>query len=253
MIQIKNEIDNTIDIYVYGAIEKYKWDDSDVTFEDFKNKLENKKNKIINLYINSPGGSVTVTQGIVAFLQRIKKDNRIDAYIDGLGASCASILPMIADRIYMYKTSLLMIHKPWTFAYGNANDLQNTVEVLDKIENGVMYPLYEEKLKDGVKIEEIKALVDKETWLTAQETAELFDVEIIEDEKDISACVGDDESILAIKSFKNAPKNIKDLLNKKNKTKEKDLLNKKNEKVEKINKAKAKLALKIKILGGLNG
>ena len=72
---IKNSDDNNVDIYVYGEIigGTYKWDESDVTFEDFKDTLENiDSTKTVNLYINSCGGSVFTTQGIIAMLQRVK-------------------------------------------------------------------------------------------------------------------------------------------------------------------------------------
>ncbi len=92
--EFKNKTDKNIDIYVYGEIigGSEKWDESDVTFNDFRDNLERLTGKeTINMYINSVGGSVTTTQGIIAMLKRAKeKGVTINATIDGIGASCAS-------------------------------------------------------------------------------------------------------------------------------------------------------------------
>jgi len=168
--EFKNKANNNIDIYVYGEIVSGsdKWDDSDVTFKDFKDNLEGLTgNEIINMYINSPGGSVIATQGIVAMLQRAKsKGVTINATIDGLGASCASFLPLVADNIYTYKSSLMMVHHPMSSAFGNVKDLQGQINILNKIEKDVMLTIYMSKVRDGVSEEHIKDLIDKESWLS---------------------------------------------------------------------------------------
>lgn len=214
--EFKNSADNNIDIYVYGEIISgtYKWDESDVTFQDFKDKLEPLTgSETINLYINSIGGSVITTQGIIAMLKRAKdKGVKINATIDGLGASCASFLPLIADNVYAYKSSLLMVHHPFTLCYGNVNDLQAQIDILNKIENDVMMPIYMSKAKEGVTEEKIKEKIDKESWLSATEMSELFNIIILEEDKELVACVKD-KSIL--NTYKNIPEALKDKLNKK--------------------------------------
>lgn len=143
--EFKNKTDKNIDIYVYGEIigGSEKWDESDVTFNDFRDNLERLTGKeTINMYINSVGGSVTTTQGIIAMLQRAKeKGVTINATIDGIGASCASFLPLVADNVYAYNSSLLMVHHPYTLCIGNVDELQKQIDLLNKIENSVMMPL----------------------------------------------------------------------------------------------------------------
>ncbi|MCB2300649.1 head maturation protease, ClpP-related [Clostridium tagluense] len=215
--EFKNIGEKSLDIMLYGEIisggAENKWDSSDVCFQDFKDALDNIGNaKTINMYINSIGGSVITSQGIVAMLQRVKdKGVIINSYIDGLGASCASFLPMISNNIYAYNSSLLMIHKPMSGAWGNANDMQSTIDILNKMEDSVMLPLYMSKAKEGVTEEQIKDLLAKETWLDSKEMSDLFNIIILEETKDLVACIND-KTIL--NSYKNIPTDLKAKLEK---------------------------------------
>ncbi len=115
----------TADVFIYGEITKYAWEEyGEVSSITFKNELDELGDDIetINLYINSPGGSVFETMAIIAMLQRHQA--KVISYIDGIGASCASVLPMISDKIIMYANSMMMIHNAWTYASGNANQLR---------------------------------------------------------------------------------------------------------------------------------
>lgn len=208
--QFKNKANDIIDIYVYGEIVggSDKWDESEVTFNDFKNNLEGLKgNETVNMFINSIGGSVITTQGIVAMLQRAKaKGVMINAYIDGLGASCASFLPLVANNVYIYSSSLLMIHKPMSSVFGaNSNELSKMIDTLDKIENDVIIPLYMSKAKEGVTEDYIKDLMAKETWLSSTEILDIFNVTLLTEEKELVACIKD-KTILD--NYKNVPSTL---------------------------------------------
>ncbi len=115
----------------------------------------------------------------------------------------------MADNVYAYNSSLLMVHHPYTLCIGNVDELQKQIDLLNKIENSVMMPLYLNKAKEGITKDEIKDLVDKETWLNAKEMSEIFNIEILEDDKDLVACVKD-KSIL--NKYTNVPKQLKNKL-----------------------------------------
>ena len=85
-------------------------------------ELQNKGIKDFNIYINSPGGSVFASSTIVSLLKRFKQNTgaKIHGFIDGLCASAATYLLMVADDINVYQNSILMIHKPMTISWGNA-------------------------------------------------------------------------------------------------------------------------------------
>lgn len=102
----------------------------------------------------------------------------INTYIDGIAASSASIIAMAGDKIYIPKTSLIMIHNCWTWVTGNAKDLRKTAEDMDKIAVA-----YKEAYLSKIKIteEKLEQLLADETYLTADECIEFgFADEIIE-------------------------------------------------------------------------
>lgn len=205
------------ELYVYGEIigGSNKWDESDVIFDDFKDKLnEMDDNSTLDIYINSPGGSVFTTQGIVALLRRAKERGiTINAYIDGMGASCASWLPFVADNLYVYPQSIMMIHKPMSTLWGaNADEMKKEIDFLDKIENDVIIPLYMERAKDDVTEEFIKKKMTAETWFTANEINELFNVTMLSDEKNIVCCA--DKNVL--NRYSNVPKELLNRLQEEN-------------------------------------
>lgn len=209
---------NQDELYIYGDIVggTEKWDESDVTFKDFKDKLDTlKEGSTLNLFVNSGGGSVVATQGIIGLINKAKRERniKINCTIDGLAGSCASWLPMVADNIYCYNTSLMMVHKPMIGFFMemlNANELQKNIEVLDKIEEA-MLNAYEGKFKNTTR-EEFKSLVDAETWLTAQEMCDLLDITLLEESKQLVAKVSKD----VLNSYKNTPKEVLDAIKEEN-------------------------------------
>ena len=108
--------------------------------------------------------------------------------MDGVAASIASVIALAGDRVVVPSNAFLMIHKPWTYAAGNAIDFQKT-EDLDNIESGIMN-VYKENLKEGVEIEEIQQLVDAETWLSGEEAEKYFKIEVVE-AKEVATCSSD--------------------------------------------------------------
>ena len=196
---------NKHSLYVYGEIisGSDKWENSEVVFDDFRDTVEAMQNNSqLDIYINSPGGSVFATQGIVALLRRAKERGiTINAYLDGLAASCASWLPMVADKVFAYPQSVMMIHAPYTMVVANAKEMQKEIEVLNKIQNDVIIPLYMEKAKEGVTVEQIQELMEAETWFNATEMAEIFDIELLEEKKETKMCVSKE----ILNKYRNTP------------------------------------------------
>lgn len=200
-ITVKNLTDKSADLYIYGEIvdnTDYKWDEKDVMPDDVKNALEQVDGlETLNIYINSPGGSVFSGTAIYNMLKRNKAKKIV--HIDGVAASMASVIALVGDEIYMPSNAFMMIHKPLTWVVGNANDLRKVADDLDVIEEGLI-EAYKEKLKDGADVEEIKQMLNDETWLTAEKASQYFDINVIE-AKQISACAKH-----LLKEYKNVPK-----------------------------------------------
>ena len=203
-LNIKN-LGEKAELHFYGEIvcdEWEKWSDLDTCPEDVLNylsKIENSKE--LDIYINSGGGSVFAGLGIYNILKRHK--GRKTVYVDGLAGSIASIIAMVGDEIIVPSNSFLMIHKPLCGVCGNANDMREMADTLDRIEEGLINT-YKTKLKDNVNIETIKAMVNAETWLTGEEASKYFNITVTEANKMIAKV---DTNLL--NSYKNVPENLK--------------------------------------------
>lgn len=187
-----------------------KWDETDVTISDFNAALDGLPTSVkeLNMRINSPGGSVFTTIAMMNRLKRLKSERNItiNAYIDGIGASSASMLPMVADNIYMYSNSFLMVHKPMVTLYlANINDLKEAQDFLEKTEENMVIPTYKAKGKSLTDEKIAELLNGNDNWLTAKESSELFEIDIIEEKFNIVA------SFDIEKSFKQIPSEVKAL------------------------------------------
>ncbi|MDZ5609750.1 Clp protease ClpP [Bacillus pseudomycoides] len=192
------------DIFIYGEITKYAWEEyGEVSSITFKNELDELGDGIetINLYINSPGGSVFETMAIIAMLQR--HPAKVISYIDGIGASCASVLPMISDKIIMYANSMLMVHNAWTYAIGNAEQLRKAAEDIERI-NQSMVQYYLNRAGDKLDADTLKQLLDEETWLSAEQAIEYGLCDEIIPANNAAACL--DEKWM--KQYKNVPQQL---------------------------------------------
>lgn len=201
-LQIKNQTQDKAELYIYGDIISgdWKWEDSDVTsteIRDFLKEIENVTE--LTIYVNSYGGDVFSAMAIYSMLKRHKATKTV--HVDGIAASAATYIVMVGDKIVIPKNAYLMIHKPWSASWGNANDFRTMAESLDKIQEG-MLNLYETKLKDGVEITTIDDLVNKETWMTGDEAANYFNIEVGE-EVLIAASASDH-----FKNYKHIPKQL---------------------------------------------
>lgn len=118
----------------------------------------------INLSINSPGGSVFDALTMFNYLRRTGAE--IVVRIDGIAASAASLLAMAGDKIIMPVNSMMMVHNPWVFAMGNAEELREQADVLDKVGMAIATTY---QSRTGQPIEKINELLATDSWLSAQE------------------------------------------------------------------------------------
>jgi ATP-dependent Clp protease, protease subunit len=183
-LQVKNIGENRSELYIYGDIVDESWPElADFGIEetapkdvrDFLSQLEGKQD--IDVYINSYGGSLFAGLAIYNTIQR--SDSNVTVYVDAVAASAASVIALAGSKLVMPSNALFMIHKPLLGTYGNANDLQQAIDLLNASENAMM-KVYEDNLKEGVSIDVVRDMVDKETWLTAAEAAEYFNIELQE-------------------------------------------------------------------------
>ncbi len=124
--------------------------------------------KHITLHINSPGGSIF--EGIAIFNALKYHPAAITVHVDGVAASMASVIAMVGNPVIMPANSFMMIHKPWAVAGGDADDMRDFAELLDKTE-AVLIPAY--AAKTGLSREVIAGMLKEETWMDGTQCVSL--------------------------------------------------------------------------------
>ena len=183
-IEIKNQTENSADLCFFGDINSeslgewqkyYPEDKAPQDVKEFLDQLENVSK--INVHINSGGGSVFGGIAIYNMLKRF--DAEITVYVEGLAASIASVIAMAGDKIIIPANAQMMIHKPSSCAWGNADEMRKEADILDSCQK-VILTTYMEHAKEGVTEEQINDLINAETWKNGEEWQEYFDIEVSE-------------------------------------------------------------------------
>ena len=175
--------DNEANIVIYGNISSWSWREKDTSAYNLSKQLESLDVDLINIYINSYGGEVAEGLAIYNTLKRHKA--KVRTYCDGFACSIASVIFMAGDERIMSNASLLMIHNAWTYTSGNANELRKQAEDLEKITQASINAYMQDV---NIKEEELRQLLDNETWLTPQEAFEKgFATTITNEKKNESA------------------------------------------------------------------
>ena len=199
--KIENKSDKA-EIWIYEMIGEDFWSGGGVTAKNFQKELSAIKATQIDLHINSPGGEVF--DGIAIYNLIKQHPANVTTFIDGLAASISSVIALAGDEIFMAENALLMIHNPCGMEVGDANDMRKMAERLDIVRDSISkaYTSKTEQTED-----EINALMDAETWMTADDAMELGFVDEITEKMDMAACA-DFVPIMAKAGFKKIPEAI---------------------------------------------
>jgi ATP-dependent protease ClpP protease subunit len=122
----------------------------------------------LNVNVNSRGGEIDHAFAIFNFLKAHKA--RVVVRVTGVAMSSGSIIAMAGDEIIMPANTLMMVHNPWTYTAGSAADLRKEADNLDAFESALRTTYM---ARTGKNEDEIKALLDDETYMTAAEAVEL--------------------------------------------------------------------------------
>lgn len=152
-------------INIYGDITSWPWKEGDTSVANLSQKLDEiGEVSRINVFINSYGGEVAEGVAIYNALKRHKA--KVVTYCDGFAASIASVIFMAGDERVMNEASALMVHNAWTWVEGNADQLRKQADDLDKI---TQLSIAAYKAHSNLTEEEIKALLDAESWVLPEE------------------------------------------------------------------------------------
>ena len=163
---------------LYGTIAEESWFDDDVTPQMFRDELFAGSGRV-TIWLNSPGGDCVAASQIYSMLMDYKDD--VIVKIDGIAASAASVIAMAGTTVLMAPTALMMIHNPITAAFGNHEDMERAISMLDEVKESIINAY---AAKTGLSRNKIAKLMSDETWMNARKAVELgFADEIMFDDK----------------------------------------------------------------------
>src|SRR5690606_20978610 len=163
---VKNEAKES-ELILEGVIASESWLEDEVSPKMFREELAQHPGAL-TVRINSPGGDVSA--GVAMYNMLNEHEGEVTVKVDGIAASIASLIAMAGDKIVMLPGAMMMVHKPWTIAAGNSDDMTQVVEMLEKVGES-MVPI--DAARTGLSKERIEELLKAETWMTASDAVEL--------------------------------------------------------------------------------
>ena len=161
-------------LYIYDDVraegsfnwETWNYEESETSAKYFRDRLDEiPDGETIELHVNSCGGEVGEGVSIYNLLrQKSGAGSRIIGYVDGYAYSVAMDIIMACDEIHMGLGTSMLLHNPWAYVAGNAEQLRNMADQLDALADASRQ-LYMSKAK-GLDEEELKEMMDKETMLS---------------------------------------------------------------------------------------
>jgi len=179
--QIKNKSHDVIDISIHDEIGMWG-----VSAADFISELRGQPEaKVINLSIHSPGGSVL--DGLAMYNALSMYPAKIYGHVEGIAASAASFILMAADTISMPEDAFIMIHNAQGGVMGDADDMRDMAEVVDKLQNSIVN-IYQKRT--GIEREQLADMMKAETWMNAADALDQGFIDTIVDPVDVAAKIG---------------------------------------------------------------
>ena len=178
------EAAQSIEVYIYGEIGAWG-----VTANQFIKDLKavDDGTSPVLVAFNTIGGDLFEGLAIHNALSRLGE--RCIARVDALAASAGSVAACGAHRLEMASNAMLMIHNPWTWASGDADDFRKVADMLDQTLEAIVAS-YKRKAPE-VDDAELRRLINEETWLTATEAKNLGLCDEVIDGVTVKAMVGD--------------------------------------------------------------
>lgn len=168
---VKAEVAGEVTVYLYDVIvgtdEEAEWWGG-VSAQTFVKEIRAIDASVIHLRINSPGGDVFAARAMEQALREHKA--KIITHVDGYAASAASYLALAGDEVEIAAGGFFMIHKAWTYAYGNADDMAASSSLLEKIDDSLVASYAKET---GQEPDQLREWMRAETWINSDEAVAL--------------------------------------------------------------------------------
>ena len=153
-------------VHVFGTIGEDFWSGEGITAKGLVEALNAagvEKGSELELLIHSPGGDVF--EGIA--IMGVLSEYVTKAVVMGLAASMASVIALAADEVEMVAGSEIMLHNPWSMVAGDSEELRKHADHLDQLKTSLVNT-YKKRFGE----EDVSAIMDAETWMTAEEAVE---------------------------------------------------------------------------------
>ena len=200
-VKVKGPIISNDDQWIYDLFEIEATSPMSVERE-----IEKANGQDLEVEINSGGGSVFAGSEIYTTLKSYK--GNVTTKIVGIAASAASVIAMASSKVLMSPTAQMMIHNVSGGASGDYRDMDHTSSIL-KNANKTVANAY--RIKSGMGEDELLSMMDKETWLTADQALEhkLIDEVMFSNNYQLTASIS---SALLPSEVINKIRNMKDKL-----------------------------------------
>lgn len=175
--------ERVIEVFVYGEIGT--WGITANQFVQDLRAMDDGVSPVIAAF-NSIGGDLFDGLAMHNALSRLGE--RCTGRVDALAASAASVAVCGAHRVVIAANAMLMIHNPYTYAGGDAEDFRRVADVLDQTLEAII-AAYKAKAPD-IDDAELRRMVNAETWLTANEALALGLADEVGDGIKVKACLG---------------------------------------------------------------
>lgn len=166
--EFKNEVSNDTQILTLsGVIQKRYWsDDKYIDAKMVREALDSVTNDI-HIKLNSPGGDVF--QGVEIYNYLKDHPSNVTVEVMGNAASAATFICAGADKVIMNIGTTFMIHEAESFAWGNKQDLQKTLQALETIDDSIL-SIYVDRT--GQPEKQLTEWINSAKWFTAQEAVD---------------------------------------------------------------------------------
>lgn len=184
-IDIKGSIIPDNDAWIYD------WFEIPFTCPKAVNEAILKANgEALDIYINSGGGDIFAGSEIYSAIRSY--NGIVNNHIVGLAASAASVIACAAHS-GISPTGMIMVHNVSCYAGGDYHDMDKMSETLKKANETIANAYV---AKTGMSMKDALALMDKETWLSAQDAIEKGLVDEISESKNIQLAASFDSGLL---------------------------------------------------------
>ena len=181
-IEVISNANKSAEVLIYDTIGESLFDDG-VTAKQLAADLKGLgKLDLIDVRINSPGGSVF--EGLAIYNTLVRNTARVVTHIDGLAASMAAVISQAGDEVNMADNALLMIHNPTAFFGGDIEDLERMKSMLEKAKDSSIKAL---QRHSSLSEDDMSELLSAETWMDAKEAKELGFVHNITGSNEVAA------------------------------------------------------------------